>query len=529
MEENNTPNVTNLNNIVTDNTVVGVENTTPNYTQMYNEVANAQYNNYNVVTGNGPELNQVTENVTPVQENTTPVQSTVIPTPETEPVTNNITIGDSQQMAQADVVQTTVTTIPQNLTQSPAQEIIQPVLQTPQVNNTVVTTTPVEETKPVEPVVMNKHQLKTETLREMVNIAKKAAICENLMVTTTVMELIFSPDSFKIITTDGANVLIQEDKTVKFTNELKLCVSADLFTKLLNKIETEYVELQYNEQDRKISLIADGEFTFSEIFDQNTFQPIVINTTPAEILPTDTSVNFNIDTYKDIIAKARTLSGNPTVFNSLSGVYSSDKICSSDKSNIFGAPNIPELVNETFYMSEKFVDLLLESNISGNVTMALRKGADGAVTNIIIKTDSTVLSGPVHLDQSKFPIQKMSPYFTKTFDNEFTFNKTKLVNMLERCALFLDPNKDKDSCEFSIQGNSMTVKSFNIASKQDIAIEGNNIPQDFEFNLNIPSVIKALKNCDDEMVTMHVDVENKVNVAITFGDIVEILSIINNK
>ena len=477
------------------------------------------------------EENNNTINLNNLQNNVVDTVSTFEP--------QKVTLGSPtpQELAQADVVQTSITVQPQNLTQTAEfeqQEVVQvnttaqQVITDNEVNENNNTES-VQEEKLTEPIVLDTYKLKTETFMQMVNTAKKAAICENLIVTTGVMELIFSNDGFKIITTDGANILIQEDKNVKFTNELELCVSADLLTKLINKIETEYVELQYDKEQRKITLVADGEFTFSEIFDQNTFQPIVINTDMSNILPTDTTINFNINEYKDKIGKAKMFSGNPTVFNALSGVYSSDKICSSDKSNIFGTPNIPELVNETFYMSEKFVDLLMEADITGDVTMALRKDNEGVVTNITIKTNTTTLSGPVHLSQDLFPIQKMSPYLTKTFINEFKFNKTKLVNMLERCALFLDPTKDKDSCEFLVENNSMTVKSFNIASKQDIAIEGSNIPQDFVFNLNIPSVIKALKNCDEDVVTMHVDTENKVNVAFTFDDVVEILSIINNR
>ncbi len=445
------------------------------------------------------------------------VNSTVVGTVvESEPAT----VVSTEQIQVNNVDNTVIS----NNTITSSTQVIDDSIQPQTVDNDVVVTNS-------EPTIQSGDgfQLKTATLVEMVNNAIKAAICNDMIVLSTVFQLKFDNSGFEIVSTDGKNTLIQKCTDITYTQEASLCVSADLFTKLVNKLDTEYVVLKIDEEKRTLIVKSNGEFILSEVYDITTGQAIILDTTASNVLESDTSIDLDISAFVNSVEKANNLSGNNNIFAEYTGVYCMDKIYSTDKSCMFGAPNVPELQNEQFYLSQSFVKLLVSVKLNGNVKFVLRKNAEGEVVGIIIKSQNICMMGPTDDMQSQYPIQALQGLLSETFNNKFTVSKNRLISVLEKAALFIVENdQEKQSCKFVFNENSQTinVQSQTKSANQIIPIAGLTTRIQ-DISINVPEALKVLKNFSDDEITCTVDTNSDRFVKMSTGNIEQLISIVH--
>lgn len=387
------------------------------------------------------------------------------------------------------------------------------------------------ETVVTEPTVQdatNGYKLKTESLVKLVNNARKAAICNDMLVLTTVFQLKFGKDGFEIVGTDSENIIVQKDTSVSFNKEAVLCVSADLFTKLINKLDTEFVTIEIDEAKRLVTVKSNGEFILSEVYDIATGQSIYLDTNAMK-MDMDVVRTIDLTLFKNKLKKAQMLNIGNTTYNTLCGVYCTDKIYSTDRSNMYGEPNIPELVNDEFYLSSSFVELLISTDMEGTATFSIKNDNEGNAKGIMITTNNMCLYGPTGRDSSQYPVQVLSDYINKDFNNHFKVSTKRLISVLEKAQLFLSAgDTEKQSCNFEldVQSQSLKVKSISKASEQIVPIQELDTAIQ-PFNLHIESVIKILKNCNEDEVTVKVDNVEYKTVRFITDDRVQIVSIIN--
>ena len=195
---------------------------------------------------------------------------------------------------------------------------------------------------------------------------------------------------------------------------------------------------------------------------------------------------------------------------------------------MYGRTNINDLVNDTFCLSKEFVTLLLSLNFDPNNTMiGYVKDDTNIIKAIVIKDDNMILSGPVDEYQSEYPIEVVKGILSKSFNSSFTFDKNKLVSILDKASLFLIPGTDRDSAKFTISNNTLRVDTFNNNASQSLAISNSTVQQEISFNLQIINTKNALDNLNSDEITMTIDVEGKTMVILRDKDTIEILSIMN--
>lgn len=430
-----------------------------------------------------------------------------VPNPVTT-IPNGVTINQVQQPV-TNIVQQPAQVTPQYVS-SESVVVTGTVNTQPVTESAVQNVAPVSEATPAvqQPQIFDNYKIKTETLRNFLNNAVKVAIGEARIMLTTVIMLEFSNNGFKMIAADGDLVLVQKDSNCKFTNELSIGVSADLFPKLVSKIDSEYVELVPDASNRTIKVIADNdEFILSEIYDTQTGE--VVNIDDRSNSLNTSPIKFNFDEFKDIIKKANILSGNGNVNNELGGIYCAEKICTTDKSNAFGSNNLPELKDETFYLSAKYVKVLVQLDFGTETTLSFQRAEDGVNKAVAINSDSVYFFGALDPTIDQFPVDNVRALLKVDFDNSITISRSKVVSILDKAALFLVENQDDSACSISIDGgaSSITIRNFNGSTKQTINVNGVNIPTT-SFNINIKNTIKSLNNFDSDQVTLKVGNEN---------------------
>ena len=375
--------------------------------------------------------------------------------------------------------------------------------------------------------IITSFKLKADIFKTMISNARKAAVCEPRLPITTAIQLNFKTEGLEVISTDGANNLIQKNNTVKFNNNLTIGIAADLLDKLVSKIDTDDIEIRFNEKERQITIVGGGEFVFPEIYEQGSFEPIHIDDKYIDKVNTDYK-KIDINGFKDLVSQANIFTGNYNIFRQLSGIYCSDKVYSTDKNNMYGRTNINDLVNDTFCLSKEFVTLLLSLNFDPNNTMiGYVKDDTNIIKAIVIKDDNMILSGPVDEYQSEYPIEVVKGILSKSFNSSFTFDKNKLVSILDKASLFLIPGTDRDSAKFTISNNTLRVDTFNNNASQSLAISNSTVQQEISFNLQIINTKNALDNLNSDEITMTIDVEGKTMVILRDKDTIEILSIMN--
>ena len=105
------------------------------------------------------------------------------------------------------------------------------------------TNTVQEPPKVQEPIVEDKLKIDTATLSNLLNNASKAAVDEQMLPLTTVVQLIFSEEGFIIKSTDNTNYLTLIDRTHRFTKNISLAVKIGLLKSLISKLNCDYIEL----------------------------------------------------------------------------------------------------------------------------------------------------------------------------------------------------------------------------------------------------------------------------------------------
>lgn len=402
-------------------------------------------------------------------------------------------------------------------------------------NETVTTQQPqVAETNTVqeppkvqEPIVEDKLKIDTATLSNLLNNASKAAVDEQMLPLTTVVQLIFSEEGFIIKSTDNTNYLTLIDRTHRFTKNISLAVKIGLLKSLISKLNCDYIELVPEESSNIIDIYAgESVIKMPNEYDNSTGQAIVIEE-PEEMKSTTTPVTFDYSYLKDMITKATTFGSSESVQYNLSGVYVSDYIVATDKINMFSVENTQQALSSTrFYMTQKLAKIIETLNIEGPTQISYKVDENGEVKALTISSDNIILVGPTDPTQNEFPVSDIMNVINFPFTNTYKLDKDKLLNAMQVAELFMVSNTDKDSCDVDVDGTTKTMRitNFNKQTNLVIPVVGENIPNG-KYKLNIKKVIAALKNIDSGEIDFFVSVNNPNLVKITDGTLNEILSV----
>lgn len=525
MEENNQNSTINLNNMVGNTNlgnVVGVEPNIPNYGNVYNQTFN---NNVPPTYMAQPVQSPVESAIVQVNE---PSIVNVQPQGVTTAVDNSQGITINQQPTQ-----TVVTEPVQPAIEQPVQQVNavyeQPVAPQNSVPNTPEQQ-PVENVVPEQPIVTDKFKVRTVVLKQLIANAKKAAICEKLLPTTTVIQLEFNEEGFTTTATDSANIIRQVDKNVKYTNSLKLCVSAELISKLVTKLDddpTQFVEFIYDNNSRVVDLVAGtSNFKIKEIYDQSTFEPIVIPTEGLEYNNSDEVYKFNIDSWREEVIKAKSFMANPAVTDVLAGVYCADKIYSTNQTVVFGSGIVNTPISNTpILLSDRFVNLFTSCNITGDVDFVIRRNADTKEPQaIIINSNLATIGGPVHFRQGEYPTEIVNKFLATSYPNTVKFTKAPVVNALDIALLFVDPTTDKGNCSLELMGDKVVVTSLDGTATQSLPIETETPINNYKVQLDVKSFSAMLNNIKESSVTIKVDPNNTGSISVLTEKDIQVIS-----
>lgn len=419
--------------------------------------------------------------------------------------------------AKADLINTVTTVNPVNT---------QNTVVTESTTQTEVKTENKEENK--EPVVMNSLKIKTEKIQQFLTNASKISINNTNQPLSQVLQLKFSEEGFEIICGNGADILIQKDTSVRFTEDISIGISNTLFTAFISKVMGEYIELSLDKDAHIINVFADnGIYKFAERYDISTGEELhfPINEKFNDIQTFD----FDLAAFKKAIAHAVIYSGNQAVDTQLSGVYCNENICATDKYIFEIENNLQELKNYQFYIAPSLINIITQVNFGNNAKIGFGKEMiDGVPYNqyIKIESDEVTLLGYCKdfEDFRDYPLEGLNNLKNIKYDTQITFSRTKLLNDLEKAALFIPMNDATLLISTELGYIVVQVDGGYAASKLPVQNSDKNIAP---FKLEAKSFITTLKDCTEETLCFLVDENNKDVVGILAGERKIGLSIIN--
>ena len=459
---------------------------------------------------------------TVVNNNQNAEQYYTVPT-YTQPV-QQIVQQQVNEQAQAQVVQPTQTVVQAPVYQQPVQEtpqqpvftqtVAQPVQETPQapIENTnieqpiesVKRQEPqpvVEEVKPVEPITVDNFLIRTEDLQRMINNASKVAICNQAIEITNLVQLMFTKDGLVIRTTDNQNTLTQINRNIKYENEISIGIKMGPIQDLVSKLSTEYVTVEVDESNRIIEIHSgEDEFLFPEQYDESNGQSLVID----DKFNIDGDVNVVVDynLFKTKVSAASSFMSSSNVTATLSGVYCADKIAATDSFAAYISPNLPELKDYKFYLTDKMLQAINSLSFRNEVTISLKRDESGNIISLSIHDNEMALSGPSNEDIDNFPLEDLTNLVESEQDNVCTISGKEFNKAVQIVRIFMAEAADSGLNSYTISNKDklITIKDRTGKSTQYVKIkdvQGNLKDLDIKFaNLDMSKIISILSEDD---------------------------------
>lgn len=359
-------------------------------------------------------------------------------------------------------------------------------------------------------------KIKTELLKDIV--AKNYKLSEggsNKVPITQFFEIMIEDGKLIVKSTDKLNTLITiteiEDKEAK----LRTAVDAKIFSQLISKITTEYVELVSTENS--LTITGNGVYELKIGLDES---GAIIS------LP---NIDYDINkankeiSFKELSAKISICQPSmPTTLDEpeLNNYYLGENIVSTNCFKISSIPNIEALKQDSIFIGEN-----LGKYISTLEFDKCKVYAEG--NKVYFIGDNFVLSGSTDDDLiNRYPLEAIKDILSSEFTSNATIKRSELLELLDRLSLFVEAY-DENNITLTFMKDHISVKSRANNGSEDINYTKANTDNLIEFTCKVD--ILNLKAQLASLINEEVEISfggNDNIIKIRDGEIVDILSLL---
>lgn len=319
----------------------------------------------------------------------------------------------------------------------------------------------VEEIKE-EPQVSDKIILKTSVLQEMVNRARLIANPSSPSAESTLCKIIqmtFSEEGFITTATDGRNYIREVNSSTKFTQDLCVGVSSEIFPELVGKLTCDEVELSYDTEKRNIILhCADGSYTFQEQYDIATGE--AINIEIPDIYSNISYETLDLADFCSRVGRSVALVADSESNQQIAGTYcSGEDIYQTDGDAISITANVPAFASRVFYLTNTNAKILAKLNLQGQCQVGYVYDENNMISNIVFKQNqiSLYLMMKDYEDFREFPAEAIKVWKETPLNNSATIKRLRLANMVDKAIIFADMSALPDQAEFTGINNILRI------------------------------------------------------------------------
>ena len=347
-------------------------------------------------------------------------------------------------------------------------------------------------------------KIRTELLKCMLAKAIKGASCNKLIPITEMLKLQAENGMFVIETTDATNYLCIQNE-IDTDDSLYVVVKADLFSSLISRTTSEYVELSVGNNLPVLNVVGNGRYTIELPLNENgdtiTFpDPLldIVGVGADESYTISRSVcNTVLNAVKPSLA---TTYENPCY----TGYYvDADEILATDAYKIAGLKK--QLLQRETLVSPEMMDLFA---VIPEETVDVRRYGK----NYVFTTKTVVIFGPEMEGKEDFAVDAIRGLLDADFDNSCVVDKKEFLSVLDRLSLFISPY-DKNAVVLQFTEDELCITSKQSSGIERVKFHGNG-GEEFICNVDIEMLIQEAKAVQSDSI----EIQYGENNAIKFVD-----------
>ncbi len=353
-------------------------------------------------------------------------------------------------------------------------------------------------------------KVKTAVLQNMVSKAIKAAGKDKIMPITELMGVDVRDNVLSLTATlDGSNVLTVYDKVEQAEGEFSGAVNADLFAKLIAKTTCEIMTLRA--AGNVLSVHGNGSYSFplsTEADDELVVIPQVAIPADVNVL---SEVTAKVKDLKEAYAIGKTALAVNNAQQCFTGFY------------FYQNGSVTSDGGKATYAKKKIFekDVLLSNAFMG--LTGLLTGEDVKITEtedcVFMSVPGLNIVGHKMPEVGEFPIESIVQFTEQPFAHTVKLNKTALLNVLDRVALFIG-QYDRNGVRFNFGEKGVLITDLKAASSEFLKADGD--LSAFSVVLDIDSLKNMLSVNPDEAVSLSYGSQEAIKMQ--FGDTVQVLA-----
>lgn len=350
----------------------------------------------------------------------------------------------------------------------------------------------------------------TGRLKELVSYAIQGAGFNKLLELSNLIGIRVVNGKLYLNTTDGTNYLSVEDSCV--ADDMDITVNAELFSKLISKINSDTVDMDII--DNTLVISGNGKYTLELVPDENGDALSFPDKFPEEV------TEIGKISATDLVAI------NTTVKTSLSqvagSVYSSyyfgDLVASTDRAmmSIFNR----KIFDTPYLLDKRFVELLGIGTTDVTISKADKQlvAEERLSEKCVIKICTTVAD-----NTSEFNVDGVNKFMALEVNSFCRFKKAQMLELLDRLSLFVS-KFDDGAIELHFTDKYIEVSSMASNGIESVDYTESKDATDMTIKINIDRLRNQLKSYNADIVDLYYGSE--ICIKLVDGDMTQIIALI---
>lgn len=350
----------------------------------------------------------------------------------------------------------------------------------------------------------------TERLKQLVSYAIQGAGFNKLLELSNLMGIRVESGELYLNTTDGTNYLSVSDKCV--ADDMDITVNAELFSKLISKINSETVDMEVI--DNTLVITGNGKYTLELIPDENGD----LLSFPDKF-PDETTVVGTISASDlTVINNAVKVSLSQVAGSVYSSYFFGDVVASTDRAmmstfnrNVFGTP---------YLINKSFVDLMS----IGATDVTLSKSGDVLVAEANISENCSInICTTLPNSAEEFNIEGINKFMALEVNSFCRFKKAQMLELLDRLSLFVS-KFDDGAIELHFTDKYIEVSSMASNGIERVDYTESKDTIDLTIKINIDRFRNQLKAYSSDVVDLYYG--SDICIKLVDGDLTQVIALI---
>lgn len=342
-----------------------------------------------------------------------------------------------------------------------------------------------------------KLSINTTQLQALVSKAVKGASCNKMIPITSMMLIERKENKLRLVTTDANNYLIiMADSEGE---DFYAVVPVVLFSQLISKLSTEWVNLVYDEKGFVVN--ANGDYHIELVFDENG-EPVKFPSPYESIMGITPTSKLSLEDIRSILRVNKASLATTLEVPCYTGYYCADRVVTTDTYKLCGN-NIHMMDTPILVAPETMA--LLEVMSEAEVQVAVQDN------KILFLTKDCVIYGNLMNGVEDFQIDDISALLNEEFESSCRVKRNAMIEALDRIGLFVGIY---DNNSITVQFTDGVIRLFNLDAKgvEEVKCESFNNAVQFMCNVNIEMLESQVKAATDDIITIEYGKPNIIKI-----------------